>query len=132
MIKQTALFHFVSLFHSILASGLTSFWFFLVVVVASFDQHIGIHMSQKMENKTRGETNGSDFPDTAYTKIFVGGLAWETKKDSLECYFEQFGEILEAVVIIDRSTGRSKGYGFVSYYSLFTLKRFYMCGMMYT
>jgi hypothetical protein len=29
-------------------------------------------------------------------------------------YFEQFGEILEAVVITDKNTGRSKGYGFVS------------------
>ena len=51
--------------------------------------------------------------DTTYTKIFVGGLPWETRSDSLQRYFEQFGEIKEAVVIIDRSTGRSKGYGFV-------------------
>ncbi|KAJ6764710.1 RNA-BINDING (RRM/RBD/RNP MOTIF) FAMILY PROTEIN [Salix koriyanagi] len=33
----------------------------------------------------------------------------------LQRYFEQFGEIKEAVVIIDRSTGRSKGYGFVTF-----------------
>ncbi|KAJ6969470.1 hypothetical protein NC653_034102 [Populus alba x Populus x berolinensis] len=50
-----------------------------------------------------------------YTKIFVGGLPWETRKDSLQGYFEQFGEIIEAVVIVDRSTGRSKGYGFVNF-----------------
>ncbi|XP_054789214.1 uncharacterized protein LOC129294759 isoform X2 [Prosopis cineraria] len=51
--------------------------------------------------------------DTTYTKIFVGGLAWETKRDALKHYFGQFGEILEAVVINDRSSGKSKGYGFV-------------------
>ncbi|KAE9608823.1 putative RNA recognition motif domain-containing protein [Lupinus albus] len=53
--------------------------------------------------------------DTTYTKIFVGGLAWETKRDTLKCYFDHFGEILEAVVITDRNTGRSKGYGFVTF-----------------
>lgn len=52
--------------------------------------------------------------DTTHTKIFVGGLAWETKRDTLKRYFDQFGEILEAVVITDRNTGRSKGYGFVT------------------
>lgn len=52
--------------------------------------------------------------DTTYTKVFVGGLAWETKRDTLRRYFEQFGEILEAVVINDKTTGKSKGYGFVS------------------
>lgn len=52
--------------------------------------------------------------DSTYTKIFVGGLAWETHRETLNRHFEQFGEILEAVVIADKYTGRSKGYGFVS------------------
>ncbi|KAI7746959.1 hypothetical protein M8C21_021174 [Ambrosia artemisiifolia] len=55
------------------------------------------------------------FGDTTYTKVFVGGLAWETQKDTMKAYFEQFGEILEAVVITDKTTGRSKGYGFVTF-----------------
>lgn len=54
--------------------------------------------------------------DTTYTKVFVGGLAWETKSESLRSYFEQFGDIIEAVVITDKHTGRSKGYGFVSFF----------------
>lgn len=54
------------------------------------------------------------FGDTTYTKVFVGGLAWETQSETLHRYFQQFGEILEAVVITDKQTGRSKGYGFVS------------------
>ncbi|GAB4828475.1 RNA binding motif protein 24 [Ancistrocladus abbreviatus] len=57
----------------------------------------------------------SQFGDTTYTKVFVGGLAWETDSDTLRRYFEQFGEILEAVVITDKNTGRSKGYGFVTF-----------------
>ncbi|KAK2977148.1 hypothetical protein RJ640_027761 [Escallonia rubra] len=55
------------------------------------------------------------FGDTTYTKVFVGGLAWETQSDTLHRYFEQYGEILEAVVITDKHTGRSKGYGFVTF-----------------
>ncbi|KAJ7547601.1 hypothetical protein O6H91_08G094200 [Diphasiastrum complanatum] len=53
--------------------------------------------------------------DTTYTKVFVGGLAWETKRETMRLYFDQFGEILEAVIIIDKNTGRSKGYGFVTF-----------------
>jgi hypothetical protein len=59
------------------------------------------------------------FGDTTYTKVFVGGLAWETQKETMKKYFEQFGEILEAVVITDKATGRSKGYGFVCFFFFF-------------
>ncbi|CAK9175744.1 unnamed protein product [Ilex paraguariensis] len=55
------------------------------------------------------------FGDTTYTKLFVGGLAWETQTNTLRRHFEQFGEIFEAVVITDKHTGRSKGYGFVTF-----------------
>ncbi|PKU70823.1 RNA-binding protein 38 [Dendrobium catenatum] len=58
---------------------------------------------------------GQQFGDTTYTKVFVGGLAWETHKDTMKQYFEQFGEILEAVIISEKTTGRSKGYGFVTF-----------------
>lgn len=73
-----------------------------------------LFMSQQRQSKMVGANNVSQFGDTTYTKIFVGGLAWETQRDGVKRYFEQFGEILEAVVIIDKNTGRSKGYGFVS------------------
>lgn len=56
----------------------------------------------------------SQFGDTTFTKVFVGGLAWETPTEEMRRYFEQFGEILEAVIIADKNTGKSKGYGFVS------------------
>ncbi|RXI09626.1 hypothetical protein DVH24_025083 [Malus domestica] len=58
--------------------------------------------------------SSSPFGDTTYTKVFVGGLAWETHSDTMRRHFDQFGQILEAVVIIDKNSGRSKGYGFVS------------------
>ena len=52
--------------------------------------------------------------DTTFTKIFVGGLPYHTSDYTLRSYFEPFGDITEAVVITDRQTGKSRGYGFVS------------------
>uniref|UniRef100_A0A915PRZ6 RRM domain-containing protein n=1 Tax=Setaria digitata TaxID=48799 RepID=A0A915PRZ6_9BILA len=52
--------------------------------------------------------------DTTFTKIFVGGLPYHTSDKTLHEYFEQFGEIEEAVVITDRQTQKSRGYGFVT------------------
>ncbi|KAD6796422.1 hypothetical protein E3N88_07318 [Mikania micrantha] len=57
----------------------------------------------------------SPFGDTTLTKVFVGGLAWETQTHQMRTYFQQFGHILEAVIITDNITGKSKGYGFVTY-----------------
>lgn len=52
--------------------------------------------------------------DTTFTKIFVGGLPYHTTDKSLRQFFEAFGDIEEAVVITDRQTGKSRGYGFVT------------------
>ncbi|MCB9539578.1 MAG: RNA-binding protein [Myxococcales bacterium] len=48
-------------------------------------------------------------------KLFVGGLSWDTTDASLNQAFESFGEITEAKVITDRETGRSRGFGFVTF-----------------
>ncbi|KAK8554580.1 hypothetical protein V6N13_093563 [Hibiscus sabdariffa] len=72
-------------------------------------------MSQQRQYQMVGGNNPGQYNDTTFTKIFVGGLAWETQRDTMRLYFEQFGEILEAVVITDKNTGRSKGYGFVTF-----------------
>ncbi|MBI4862681.1 MAG: RNA-binding protein [Candidatus Riflebacteria bacterium] len=48
-------------------------------------------------------------------KLFVGGLSWDTDDQSLRAAFAQFGDVVEAKVVTDRDTGRSRGFGFVSY-----------------
>jgi RNA recognition motif-containing protein len=48
-------------------------------------------------------------------KLFVGSLSWDTNDESLRNAFSQYGEISEAVVISDRDTGRSRGFGFVTF-----------------
>jgi len=48
-------------------------------------------------------------------KLFVGGLSWNTTDEGLGEAFAQFGDVTEAKVINDRDTGRSRGFGFVTY-----------------
>ena len=48
-------------------------------------------------------------------KLFVGGLSWGSDDESLRQAFEKFGHVSEAKVITDRETGRSRGFGFVTF-----------------
>jgi RNA recognition motif-containing protein len=47
------------------------------------------------------------------TKLFVGGINYDTTEDSLRAAFEQAGTVVSAKIITDRDTGRSRGFGFV-------------------
>ena len=49
------------------------------------------------------------------SKIYVGNLPWSVDKGKLEDLFSPFGEISEATVISDKYSGRSKGFGFVTF-----------------
>lgn len=49
------------------------------------------------------------------SKLYVGNLSWNTTDADLRETFSQFGEITEATVITDRDTGRSRGFGFVTF-----------------
>ncbi|OIV93223.1 hypothetical protein TanjilG_27402 [Lupinus angustifolius] len=53
--------------------------------------------------------------DPALRKLFVRGLSGETTTDNLRTVFSAFGELDEAIVIMDKTTGKSKGYGFVTF-----------------
>ena len=46
-------------------------------------------------------------------KLFVGGIAFTTTDESLNAFFTQAGEVASATVVMDRDTGRSRGFGFV-------------------
>ncbi|KAI8817412.1 uncharacterized protein EV422DRAFT_541711 [Fimicolochytrium jonesii] len=48
-------------------------------------------------------------------KVFVGNLSWGTTDESLHQAFSQFGEISDCLVLKDRETGRSRGFGFVTF-----------------
>ncbi|KAK1389125.1 Heterogeneous nuclear ribonucleoprotein 1 [Heracleum sosnowskyi] len=46
-------------------------------------------------------------------KLFIGGISWDTDEERLKEYFSSFGEVLEAVIMKDRTTGRARGFGFI-------------------
>ena len=48
-------------------------------------------------------------------KLFVGGLPWAVDDEALRSHFEPYGTVLDARVIYDRDTGRSRGFGFVTF-----------------
>jgi RNA recognition motif-containing protein len=50
-------------------------------------------------------------------KLFVGGLSWNTTEETLRSAFESCGPLVEVKVITDRETGRSRGFGFVTFES---------------
>lgn len=76
-----------------------------------------------------GAINGSAVQqkDTTWTKLFVGGLPYHTTDKSLREHFAVYGAIEEAVVITDRQTGKSRGYGFVSVPIYFTAFLYLHC-----
>ena len=47
------------------------------------------------------------------TKLYVGGLPYSTQEDALRALFAQAGTVTSAVIIMDKMSGRSKGFGFV-------------------
>ncbi|XP_042478766.1 UBP1-associated protein 2C-like [Macadamia integrifolia] len=53
--------------------------------------------------------------DPTQRKLFIRGLGWDTTTEGLRNLFSQYGELEEAVVILDKVTGKSKGYGFVTF-----------------
>lgn len=46
-------------------------------------------------------------------KLFVGGISWDTTEASLTDFFSKVGSVVSATIIMDRYTGKSKGFGFV-------------------
>ena len=48
-------------------------------------------------------------------KLYIGGLSWNTDEAILRSTFEKFGDLDEVKVISDRDTGRSRGFGFITF-----------------
>lgn len=49
------------------------------------------------------------------TRYFVGGLSHATTSDSMRAFFSQYGKVVDCTVMVDRESGRSKGFGFVTF-----------------
>ncbi|KAL0454406.1 UNVERIFIED_CONTAM: Glycine-rich RNA-binding protein RZ1A [Sesamum latifolium] len=53
--------------------------------------------------------------DDVEYRCFIGGLSWSTSDRGLRDAFEKFGHLLEAKVVVDKVSGRSRGFGFVTF-----------------
>lgn len=53
--------------------------------------------------------------DSDQCKLFVGGIPWESKEETLKDHFQKYGEVVEAVIMRDRITGSARGFGFVQF-----------------
>jgi len=66
------------------------------------------------KNKQMAGNNNNEDQDEA-GKIFIGGIHRSTTQDGLKHYFEKFGEVTICKLMIDKETGNSRGFGFVTY-----------------
>ncbi|EAA00972.5 heterogeneous nuclear ribonucleoprotein 27C [Anopheles merus] len=57
----------------------------------------------------------AELDDHEKGKLFVGGLSWETSHENLQRYFSRYGEVIDCVVMKNNETGRSRGFGFVTF-----------------
>ena len=51
--------------------------------------------------------------DSDQGKLFIGGISWETTEEKPKEYFENYGDVVQTVVMRDKTSGRPKGFGFV-------------------
>lgn len=58
---------------------------------------------------------GTEKMDEVGNKLYIGNLPYSTTSESLKELFASYGEITDSVVIVDKFSGRSKGFGFVTY-----------------
>jgi RNA recognition motif-containing protein len=61
--------------------------------------------------------------DVSQRKLFIRGLAWDTTEVALNGIMNQYGEIEESAIIHDKSTGKSKGFGFVTFKEAISAQR---------
>ncbi|KAJ1387712.1 RNA-binding domain superfamily [Sesbania bispinosa] len=72
--------------------------------------------SRSENSRFRAPSRGGSFSDND-NRVHVGNLAWGVDNLALESLFREQGKVLEAKVIYDRESGRSRGFGFVTYSS---------------
>lgn len=76
----------------------------------------------KLANSELSSSNSSLYlalrsMSSSSSKLFVGGLSYGTDEPSLKDAFSHYGEVVEAKIVMDRASGRSRGFGFVTFTS---------------
>ncbi|KAG0026874.1 hypothetical protein BGZ81_006049 [Podila clonocystis] len=90
---------------------------FVPDVIAVVDDTVMPRSRSKPGIKMRGKMLSLFMSAKMSSKLFIGGLSWNTSDDSLRHGFSAYGLVEDAIVIRDRETGRSRGFGFVTFAS---------------
>ena len=76
-----------------------------------------LNKKQNKEKEKKSKNNNSNITNNQsslyFRKIFVGGLHPSLKTETLINYFSQFGEIEKGIIMTDKITGKSRGFGFI-------------------
>jgi hypothetical protein len=64
-------------------------------------------------HRLREEPGSERAMDSDQGKLFIGGISWETTEEKLKEYFDNYGDVLQTVVMREKATGRPRGFGFV-------------------
>lgn len=67
------------------------------------------------DSTTAGHDLKHSVDDSSAGKLFVGGIAWETSEESFSRYFSKYGELTDSVIMMDKISGRPRGFGFVTF-----------------
>ena len=66
-------------------------------------------------NNSNNNNDGNPTEPEQFRKVFIGGLSYKTDDDTLKNYFAKYGNLVDHVVMKDGTSGRSRGFGFVTY-----------------
>ena len=61
------------------------------------------------------ETQSQPLEPEQFRKVFIGGLSYKTDEETFKAYFSKYGELVDYVVMKDKDSGKSRGFGFVTY-----------------
>jgi RNA recognition motif-containing protein len=90
----------------------------------SQDQNGNGHLEENGGNQTNGnyrngnangQADNGELEPEQFRKVFIGGLSFNTDDEALKAYFSKYGTLVDHIVIKDKQSGRSKGFGFVAY-----------------
>lgn len=84
---------------------------------ANSAQNTSQQSGEGRDNQVQGQTaSGAAITEPEqFRKVFIGGLSYKTDDETLKAYFGKYGELVDYVVMKDSQTGRSRGFGFVTY-----------------
>lgn len=69
---------------------------------------------QAQQQQSASSSSSSSLPERS-EKIFVGGISSDVDQDEFRAFFERFGAVAEATLMVDRESGRPRGFGFITF-----------------